>query len=80
MNHHQYHQDHQDKIQIDITVVDVAGDGSVRKSDDSPDNDRYRGDGDRMDTYIDYVDKTPTQTTTKESEYKRYFFNRGITK
>ena len=59
------------------TVVDVAGDGSVRKSDDSPDNDRYRGDGDRMDTYIDYVDKTPTQTTTNEAENKRYFFNRG---
>ncbi len=40
-----------------ISVVDIAQDGSVRKSDDSPDNDPYRGD--KMDVYTDYDKETP---------------------
>ena len=59
-----------------IGVIDVAGDGSSRKSDEPTDNDWKRGD-ERMTVYTDYVKKTPTETTTKETEYTRRFFNKG---
>ena len=30
-----------------------------------------------MNVQTDYVKKTPTETTTKETEYTRRFFNKG---
>ena len=51
-----------------ISVVDVAGDGSSRKSDEPIDNDRYRGD-ERMDVYTDYVKKTPIETKERKGEF-----------